>query len=1239
MGLLVTLVLTSPALAGPGVLTYQGSLLFPNRQPAADGAYAMRFSLYDRAVGGATLWSETDPAVNVAGGLFSTLLGDGPTSFTTEFSGGAVLWLEVAIDFDRSGMIDGTEVFAPRQRVGAVARAFEADTLDGRHAAEFQRRVLGAAPDGSFIRAINEDGSVQTAVDRVGSSSLTGVAAGMGLLGGGTSGTVSLAADMNVLQRRVSGSAPAGSFMRAINADGSIVSGIDQVGAGDITAVIAGLGLLGGATSGTAALAADPTVLQRRVAAWAGAGQYIRAIHEDGGITTGTDQIGSGDITGITAGTGLTGGGTSGSVLLAADTSYLQRRVSGAAGNGEYIRAINGDGSVTTATDQIGSGDITAVSSGTGLTGGGTSGPVALAADTSYLQRRVSGAAGNGQYIRAINGDGTVVTAPDQIGSGDITGITAGTGLTGGGTSGSVLLAADTSYLQRRVSGAAGNGQYIRAINGDGSVTTATDQIGSGDITAVSAGTGLTGGGTSGPVALAADTTVLQRRVTGSAPDGSYVRAINEDGNVVTAIDQVGAGDITGVAAGDGLAGGGTSGSVALAIDPTVVQRRVIGSAGAGQFIQAIHEDGAVTTGTDQVGAGDITEVAAGTGLTGGGTSGPVTLAADTTVLQRRVSGAAPAGQYIQAINEDGTIAAGVDQVGAGDITAVAAGDGLTGGGTSGPVALAVAFGGNGAQLTAARSDHQHDADYVNEGQPGSISAGMLVDGAALAELADNDGSGSGLDADFLDGLDSTAFAPTSHTHASLYWSLTGNAATSTGLHFLGTTDARPFELRVNDTRVLRYEPVTTSPPIPNIIGGRSLNYVAPGVYGATIGGGGDFSRPHIIYDAYGVIGGGRYNRAGNATGNLTNGAYATVGGGYWNTASGFASTVAGGELSTASALDTTVGGGSRNVAGGDLSTVAGGWHNQATAASSTIGGGADNKAAGGWATIAGGSLNNAYGAYSTVAGGARNSAPSTSATVAGGSRNTAGAGASFVGGGVDNRSTATYASVLGGRSNAAWGQSASVPGGEYNTASGTSSLAAGRRAKALHNGSFVWADTTPADFTSQRADQFRVRADGGARFDVNGGGWLEIYTSGPQLLSTSSGAYLSTSGLWTDVSDRRLKTDFRPVFAREALERVARLPIATWSFLAEAPSVRHMGPVAQDFHAAFGLGPDDRHIASLDAAGVALAAIQGLNELVEIQNARIREQQGEIESLRKENAEMRARLAQIESIVSRLGR
>jgi hypothetical protein len=102
-----------------------------------------------------------------------------------------------------------------------------------------------------------------------------------------------------------------------------------------------------------------------------------------------------------------------------------------------------------------------------------------------------------------------------------------------------------------------------------------------------------------------------------------------------------------------------------------------------------------------------------------------------------------------------------------------------------------------------------------------------------------------------------------------------------------------------------------------------------------------------------------------------------------------------------------------------------------------------------------------------------------------------------------------------------------------------------------------------------------------------------------------------------TQLSDRNAKENFVPLDTQEVLDRVAQLPITEWNFKQEEESVRHIGPMAQDFREAFGLGEDERHISSMDSSGVALAAIQGLNEKLADKEARIQRLEAELAQIK----------------------
>jgi hypothetical protein len=172
------------------------------------------------------------------------------------------------------------------------------------------------------------------------------------------------------------------------------------------------------------------------------------------------------------------------------------------------------------------------------------------------------------------------------------------------------------------------------------------------------------------------------------------------------------------------------------------------------------------------------------------------------------------------------------------------------------------------------------------------------------------------------------------------------------------------------------------------------------------------------------------------------------------------------------------------------------------------------------------------------------------------------------------------------------------------------------------YSGTFMWGDGTGNAYLKASADnQFSARASGGYR----------LYTNA----TMTSGVTMSAGGSsWDVVSDRRAKENFSSVDAVAVLEKVLRLPISTWNYRAQPDAIRHMGPMAQDFRAAFGLGENDTTINTIDPDGVALAAIQGLNAKLEDGRRVIQAQAREIAGLRARNAEVEARLSRLERLV-----
>jgi hypothetical protein len=118
--------------------------------------------------------------------------------------------------------------------------------------------------------------------------------------------------------------------------------------------------------------------------------------------------------------------------------------------------------------------------------------------------------------------------------------------------------------------------------------------------------------------------------------------------------------------------------------------------------------------------------------------------------------------------------------------------------------------------------------------------------------------------------------------------------------------------------------------------------------------------------------------------------------------------------------------------------------------------------------------------------------------------------------------------------------------------------------------------------------------------------------------------------GTVTPGSSRTIKEGFNAVEPQEVLRKVAALPITTWSYKKDAPGVRHIGPMAEDFFSAFAVGADAKGISVTDSAGVTLAAIQGLNQKMEEKDAALAE-------LRKENADLAKRLADLEALVAKM--
>lgn len=264
----------------------------------------------------------------------------------------------------------------------------------------------------------------------------------------------------------------------------------------------------------------------------------------------------------------------------------------------------------------------------------------------------------------------------------------------------------------------------------------------------------------------------------------------------------------------------------------------------------------------------------------------------------------------------------------------------------------------------------------------------------------------------------------------------------------------------------------------------------------------------------------------------------------------------------------------------------------------------------------------------STISGGNYNLLTSSpNSAIAGGySQGLDLSGYSFIGAGYDNNIWGTdepndrYNVIAGGFSNDITSAGYStVTGGRDNIVNGDYAWASGRRAvvAASHGGTFLWADSTDTDFNSTAANQFRVRATGGVCF---------VTGLGPEV-----GAGLPAgSGSWVACSDRNVKANIERVDTEALLNQLAQIEIATWNYKTQDETIRHIGPMAQDFFAAFKIGEDDRHIATVDADGVAFAAIQALykkTEELKATTSKLKDQEEELTKMKEQLAMMQTLL------------
>ena len=493
-------------------------------------------------------------------------------------------------------------------------------------------------------------------------------------------------------------------------ARGAISSGSANLGYNNSTGAITQTLTTDDITEGTNQYFTNERV-DDRVASLIVGGANVTATYDDAAGTLTLDADLAGDITGVTAGAGLTGGGTAGDVTL---------------------DIVGGTGITANANDiEISNTGVTASTYGTAsqtptftvnaqgqLTAASQQAISITASQVSDFNEALEDRIGGGFVVGGAN---ITVTYDDAANSftidadniGDITGVIAGDGLTGGGTSGDATLNVVGGY------GITASANEITLTNSEVQAQ-ANIAIGNNSTTDLSEGTNLyfttaransaildyDGNISPGNVTIAGAYTL-------PTADGTNNQVLSTDGNGVITFKDVTAigGTVTGVTAGDGLTGGGVAGTVTLntvggygitanANDIEVANADIRGLFSAGGDLSYNASTGVFSFTND---AGDIESVTAGNGLSGGGSSGAVTLDLDFSELDDMTGTMDATDEFIildsgtgekrKAANEIGLSIFNNDSgftTNVGDITGVTAGTGLSGGGSSGAVSLAL---------------------------------------------------------------------------------------------------------------------------------------------------------------------------------------------------------------------------------------------------------------------------------------------------------------------------------------------------------------------------------------------------------------------------------------------------------------------------------------------------------------------------------------------------------------------
>ncbi len=171
---------------------------------------------------------------------------------------------------------------------------------------------------------------------------------------------------------------------------------------------------------------------------------------------------------------------------------------------------------------------------------------------------------------------------------------------------------------------------------------------------------------------------------------------------------------------------------------------------------------------------------------------------------------------------------------------------------------------------------------------------------------------------------------------------------------------------------------------------------------------------------------------------------------------------------------------------------------------------------------------------------------------------------------------------------------------------------------------------------------QFRVLGAGTPFFGQRGNGFFEVGTSGQQTFTVAPNGNAFIRGTLRvqsikETSDRNAKEDFEDVNADEILEKLVSLPMTSWKYKGDTNGDRHIGPIAQDFHAMFQLTKDDTTIAPLDTAGVSIVAIQSIYKKMQQKDKAMEKKDELISELKESNDDLLDRIERLEAAVNAL--